>query len=115
MTRLEHLISDLLYITDSLMALQNIYDGGSCNDCGNVETCAIRPKLGEQVRYNCPYHVGKPAGTEDGPKIDGGTVTDFVEYLNRKLLKHVEASVPNQELQEAAREIAKQFIEEYGE
>ena len=55
-------------------------------------------------------------GNDDRPpRIDGGTVTDFVEYLNRNLLKYVEVLTPNQELQEATREIAKQFIEEYGE
>ena len=112
MTRLDKMISNIGYVLDSLMALRNIYQTGSCNECEAVKTCEYTPKPGQMVRYNCPFYAGKPDDTEDGPKIDGGTVADFVAYLNRNLLKYVEVLTPNQELQEAAREIAKQFIEE---
>jgi hypothetical protein len=115
MSNFDNAIKDVAYILDSLMALRNIHQTGSCNECGAVKTCEYAPKPGQMVRYNCPFYVGKPAGTEDRSKIDGGTVVDFVEYLNRNLLKYVEVLTPNQELQEATREIAKQFIEEYGE
>lgn len=111
MNNLDRAIRDTAYILDSLMALRNIYQTGSCNECEAAKTCEYAPKPGQTVRYNCPFYRG--AGAEaDPPRIDGGTVTDFVEYLNRNLLKYVEVLVPNQELQEAAREIAKQFIEE---
>lgn len=49
------------------------------------------------------------------PRIDGGTVVDFVEYLNRELPKYVHNSTTHRELQDTVRRIAKDFIEEYGE
>lgn len=115
MSNLDNAIKDVAYILDSLMALRNIYQTGSCNDCGAVKTCEYVPKPGQMVRYNCPFYVGKPDGTEDEPKIDGGTVTDFVKYLNEELLKYAHATMSIRELQSVNRRIAANFIEEYGE
>ena len=54
-------------------------------------------------------------GNDDRPpKIDGGTVTDFVNYLNREFPKWY-ARQPFDDLMYAVRKIAKDFIEEYGE
>ncbi len=48
------------------------------------------------------------------PRIDGGTVADFVKYLNRELPKWY-ARQPFDDLMYAVRKVAKDFIEEYGE
>ena len=54
-------------------------------------------------------------GNDDRPpRIDGGTVTDFVKYLNEELLKYAHASMSIRELQSVNRRIAANFIEEYG-
>lgn len=57
MSRLDETISNVAYILDCLMALRNIHQSGSCNDCGQVKTCVCRPDWGEQVRYNCPFYT----------------------------------------------------------
>ena len=55
MNRLDIAISDVSYVLDSLIALRNIYQAGrSCNTCCNRE-CGYAPKLGYQVRWNCPH------------------------------------------------------------
>ena len=38
-----------------LTALKEIWDSGDCNDCGN-RGCLYKPKLGQLVRYNCPFY-----------------------------------------------------------
>ena len=114
MSNLDNAIKDVAYILDSLMALRNIHQTGSCNECGAVKTCGYVPKPGQMVRYNCPFYVGRPDDTEDEPKIDGGTVADFVAYLNRELPKWY-ARQPFDDLMYAVRKVAKDFIEEYGE
>ena len=93
MTRLEQLISDFKYITESLHALHEIYESGSCNDCGVKESCQCKPGWGGQVRYNCPFHQREEEKTDDKtddirPTIDGGTVVDFTLYLCRKVQEH---------------------------
>ena len=54
MSKLDDAISDVAYILDTLIAYRRIVQSGDCNSCGN-KTCKHRPKLGELVRYNCPY------------------------------------------------------------
>lgn len=39
MSRLDDAIANVAYILDSLMALRNIHDSGSCNDCGIIMVC----------------------------------------------------------------------------
>lgn len=66
MTRLDKIIkdveaaakktNDMYYIADSLHALQNIIKSGSCNDCKAKLKCKYTPKLGQLIRYNCPFY-----------------------------------------------------------
>lgn len=55
-SRLDHTISDVAFILDSLRALRNIYDAGDCNNCQNKK-CEYKPKVGQMVRYNCPFYT----------------------------------------------------------
>ena len=57
MTKLDDAISNTAYILDSLIALRNIYKTGCCNDCGIKNKCKHAPKVGQMVRYNCPFYV----------------------------------------------------------
>ena len=57
MKKLDEAISNAAYILDSLLALRNIQECGSCNDCGLTRTCKVRPLPGQMVRYNCPFWV----------------------------------------------------------
>lgn len=56
MSRLDDAISQTAYILDCLMALRNIHDSGSCNDCVVRDVCERKPKPGQMVRYNCPFY-----------------------------------------------------------
>lgn len=53
--RLDTVISDIAYILDSLSLLQQIYKTGNCNICKNRD-CGYMPKVGQMVRYNCPFY-----------------------------------------------------------
>lgn len=53
--RLDKAIADTAYILDCLMALRNIYETGCCNECTFAHGCTHEPKLGQMVRYNCPF------------------------------------------------------------
>lgn len=55
MSRLDDAISDVAYIFDCLMALREIHNSGSCNDCETRSICKCKPKPGQMVRYNCPF------------------------------------------------------------
>lgn len=55
MDRLDQAITDVAYILDSLMALRNIQQTGCCNECTFAHGCVHEPKLGQMVRYNCPF------------------------------------------------------------
>ena len=59
MSRLDDTISNVAYILDTLIAYRNIVQSGGCNDCKEKMRCKFIPKLGEQVRYNCPFYKGK--------------------------------------------------------
>jgi len=56
MSKLDDSIANVAYILDSLMALRNIYESGCCNDCTIAKTCKYAPKVGQLVRYNCPFY-----------------------------------------------------------
>lgn len=63
MDRLNRTINNISYILDCLIALKNIHESGSCNDCklGHMRTtewqCEYKPELGQIVRYNCPFYI----------------------------------------------------------
>lgn len=57
MDRLDETINNVGRILDWLITLREIYQSGSCNDCGQAKTCVCRPDPGEQVRYNCPFYM----------------------------------------------------------
>ena len=56
MSKLDDSIENVAYILDSLMVLRNIYESGCCNDCKIAKTCEYAPKVGQLVRYNCPFY-----------------------------------------------------------
>jgi len=56
MSKLDDSIASVAYILDSLMALRNIYESGCCNDCTIKKICRYAPKVGQLVRYNCPFY-----------------------------------------------------------
>lgn len=57
MSRLDDAIANTAYILDSLMALRNIQECGCCNNCGIAKICKVKPKVGQMVRYNCPFYA----------------------------------------------------------
>ena len=57
--RLDKAIADVAYILDCLMAYRRIEETGCCNDCKRKGKCRDEPKLGEIVRYNCPFYKSK--------------------------------------------------------
>ena len=59
MSRLDDTISNMAYILDTLMAYRRIVQSGDCNSCAVSKNCKYVPKLGEQVRYNCPFYKGR--------------------------------------------------------
>ena len=56
MNRLDQIISDITYVRSCLKLLKVIQESGCCNDCHKQKYCNYKPKLGEQVRYNCPFY-----------------------------------------------------------
>lgn len=46
---------EALNVYEWLNALKEIWDSGDCNDCRN-RGCLYKPKLGQLVRYNCPFY-----------------------------------------------------------
>ena len=63
MNRIDKLISETGYLLDCLTAYRNIVESGGCNDCKTRMTCKYVPKVGELVRYNCPFY--KTEGSEE--------------------------------------------------
>ena len=55
--KIDETIARAAYILDSLRALREIQETGSCNDC--MVKCIYRPKPGQMVRYNCPFYMGQ--------------------------------------------------------
>ena len=56
MNKLDDTIASVAYILDTLMAYRNIVETGCCNDCMCAKSCKYLPKLGQMVRYNCPFY-----------------------------------------------------------
>lgn len=54
--RLKEAIGQTAYILDCLRVLKEIMDSGSCNDCEIRYRCEYSPRVGQQVRYNCPFY-----------------------------------------------------------
>ena len=51
------------YLVACLKTLKDIMECGDCNTCGISKTCQYTPKLGQMVRYNCPFY--KKAGDKN--------------------------------------------------
>lgn len=44
-------------LAEWLKLLKRILDSGDCNSCALLHSqCRYAPRLGEQVRYNCPFY-----------------------------------------------------------
>lgn len=57
MNKLDDTISNVAYILDTLIAYRNIIEsGGHCNACAIKNSCRYAPKLGQPIRYNCPFY-----------------------------------------------------------
>ena len=54
----EKILSDLMYILECLMLYKKIVESGDCNICGKEPTCRYKPRIGQMVRYNCPFYEG---------------------------------------------------------
>lgn len=65
MKRLNETISNFEYVYQCLAEYRRILELGDCNDCGNLVGCECLPKIGDPVRYNCPFYKkkGAPAKT----------------------------------------------------
>lgn len=45
-------------LAEWLKLLKRILDSGDCNDCAMLNSqCRYAPRIGEQVRYNCPFYA----------------------------------------------------------
>ncbi len=64
MNRLDKAISDVACILDHLILLRQIQQTGDCNTCKNRD-CGYMPKVGQMVRYNCPFYKAE-SEVEDG-------------------------------------------------
>ncbi len=52
-------------LADWLRLLQRILASGDCNNCVmKKKHCWYAPRLGEQVRYNCPFYVKESEESE---------------------------------------------------
>lgn len=69
--KLDKAIADTASILDHLVLLREIQNTGDCNTCKVKKNCRFAPKIGEIVRYNCPFYNGKiwfDDNVEDGDK-----------------------------------------------
>ena len=65
MSRLDETISDVAFILDNLILLQQIQSTGDCNICKNKGNgCPVEPKAGQMVRYNCPFYKARAVVSE---------------------------------------------------
>lgn len=53
---LDKAVSEIAYALECISVLKSIQESGSCNDCNAIKDCKYKPKLGEMVRYNCPFY-----------------------------------------------------------
>ena len=56
MNRIDNIIAEIAYILDSLRVLREIQAAGNCNTCAGRSECEYCPRLGQMVRYNCPFY-----------------------------------------------------------
>lgn len=61
MNNLDEAIKNTAYVLDCLMAYRNVLKTGDCNRCKNRD-CGYVPKVGQMVRYNCPFYQPKEGG-----------------------------------------------------
>lgn len=53
-------------LADWLKLLRRILDSGDCNSCASFHSqCRYAPRLGEQIRYNCPFYSNEKEGEQD--------------------------------------------------
>lgn len=64
MSRLDKSIENVSYILEVLMEYRKIVESGCCNDCRMRYSCEHLPKLGQLVRYNCPFYERKKGTNE---------------------------------------------------
>lgn len=57
--QIDMLIQQKRYETECLILLKKIMESGDCNACAASKECGYKPKLGELVRYNCPFYKDK--------------------------------------------------------
>lgn len=57
--KLDHIIADVAYMLDTLIAYREIVNSGDCNECKIKLTCKYAPQAGQLVRYNCPHFQRK--------------------------------------------------------
>ena len=56
-SRIERIIGDAAYIIDTLRVYADIVNSGCCNECDKQRDCEYVPKVGQLVRYNCPFFI----------------------------------------------------------
>ena len=56
MIGLDDAIAVASYIFSCLIDYRNIIQTGNCNCCKKKRTCEYVPRLGQIVRYNCPFY-----------------------------------------------------------
>ena len=61
---IDELVARKAYELECLIALRNIHQTHSCNECHNKE-CGFKPKPGNMVRYNCPLFKGEENERQD--------------------------------------------------
>ena len=50
-------------VAEWLKLLKRILDSGDCNDCAMLHRqCRYAPRIGELVRYNCPFYSQESEG-----------------------------------------------------
>jgi len=57
MNKLDVVIANISYLLDVLRSYKEIIKSGNCNTCDDKLTCDYKPKVGQLVRYNCPFYV----------------------------------------------------------
>ena len=62
MSKLDDAIANTAYILDCLRTLREILETGDCNNCDIKTACQAKPKVGQTVRYNCPFYIKEREG-----------------------------------------------------
>ena len=94
--KLNKTISDIAYILDSLILLRQIQNTGDCNECKNKD-CKCKPKIGQMVRYNCPFYKDEDEGMTREELDFIGSMNMCDEISNeayKKIVCHCEEQEP---------------------